>query len=291
MGTDPTGRQDRRGGDQGGGDDRRGGDDAPATDTGVIDFDQAMRMRDFAKAARDLLPPGEFTPSTGAQKSVDQDIATPEHDEAVVKLVNLAIDDAFKDMTARGEKVTKEKLLHNALFYFVTRARNADVRWSQNVALRDVDHYFAGRLQEWRKAASGGADMPTYDPETILAGDSAAHEYDRMKATGFAWADPDAGNVQTKIGPFKLEETDLPAGAPGGRFWAQLGGAHSLSRDKPGEVVTDPTTLHISLDDVRQERTTPTLKTIKAYEQRPDPYMQPLRSPLQGPRSLLPSYK
>src|SRR5207244_4238037 len=136
------------------------------------------------------------------------------------------------------------------------------------------------------------ADMPMNDPETMMSGGQAADVYDHLKAKGFAAADPDAGNVQTKLPlGIKLEETDLPASAPGGRFWAQLGGAHALTRDKKAaEIVTDPTTLHISLEDVRQERLHPTLETIKAEQQRRDPYQQLQPSPLGAPRSLIPKY-
>src|SRR5262249_29626895 len=156
------------------------------------------------------------------------------------------------DAQKRGRSITTKELLRTALFRFVTAARTfLGAKTSQNIVLRDVDHYFAGRLQEWRKELLIYDQLAsTSSPLSTRPGLFAAEIYDSWKRHGFEKVtDPDKPNAH-----FGGEENPDPAAAPGGRLWAELGGEHSEAKDDLGKVVTDPTSLHVKAKDLENLR-------------------------------------
>ena len=55
----------------------------------------------------------------------------------------------------RGDVLSEYELLRSALHGFTSTYRNSN-KVTQNLVLRDVDHYLTGRIQEWRKETSDG---------------------------------------------------------------------------------------------------------------------------------------
>jgi hypothetical protein len=85
----------------------------------------------------------------------------------------------------------------------------------------------------------------------VTLGEFAAGIYDERKRESFAAApDPDAPNARSSEDAGKSIPGSRPASAPGGRFWARLGGQHLLTRDKP-EQPGKASDLHITYEDVK----------------------------------------
>jgi len=264
-----------------------------------VDVDKANELKAFAKEVIKLLPKNEPLPRTAREKSKDVDVETEEHEKAVVAIINKTIDAAFADAKKRHVTLTKRELLYEALFTYVARVRrDKGAETSQNLALRDVDHYFAGRIQEWRKGLSYFDPLdfrPLYSfstssPLTTRPGLFAAEIYDYNKRSGFE-AVPDRDAPDAKSG---LEENDDPAAAPGGRLWAELGGEHAETRDSPGELVADPISLHIRPNDLKNLRIQKQ-EFLERFASKPDPNEE--RYPLlavpklfQRKLSLMPDY-
>jgi RHS repeat-associated protein len=205
----------------------------------------------FKKTVKESLPV-EKTPTTGREKSHDVDIDTAAHDEAVVKLINAAIDLAAARAKAEGRTPSQYELLRSALFDFVTPRRSESPEESQNLVLRDVDHYLVGRLQEWRRDLPGVPEPPgpTKSELTVSLGEFAAARYDVKKEAGFrANSDQDRPNARS----LTTDQNPMPGSAPGGRFWAQLGGQHLLKRDDPGKPA-NAADLKITVEDVQLAR-------------------------------------
>lgn len=195
----------------------------------------------------------EPTPTTAREKSDDVDIEASVHDEAVVNIINAAIDAAAARAEAKGVKISEYQLLRSALFDYVTPYRSQSPETSQNVVLRDVDHYIVGRIQEWRRELPWpiGSEPPgpTKSPQRVFEGEIAAEIYDADKRKSFASNPiPDERNAKSS-----KDANRQPASAPGGRLWAWMGGRHLLDRDKP-EQTANPSTLKITLEDVRTAR-------------------------------------
>jgi hypothetical protein len=119
--------------------------------------------------------------------------------------------------------------------------------------LRDVDHYLTGEIQAWRKflpfPANLLAEGPTKDPVTILLGNYAAIQYDNEKRESFVSnPKPDEKNAKSS-----RDQDSKPASAPGGRFWAWMGGQHLLTRDHPDQQA-NPSKLKITYEDVKSAR-------------------------------------
>ncbi|MCC6140601.1 MAG: toxin [Nitrospira sp.] len=201
----------------------------------------------------DKILPDEHTPTTAEEKSVDVDIDTEQHNRVVVEIVNLAISTAAASAKDKGLELTEYELLRDALFDQVTPYRSRSSSLAQNLILRDVDHYFTGRIQKWRSflfARHKDDDPgPTKDERMVFLGNIAAEEYDDRKRKGYAAAkDPTAPNAKSG-----LEENRKPASASGGRFWAWLGGQHLLERDDPDRMAK-VAALRISEQDVSSRR-------------------------------------
>ncbi|MEQ1794742.1 MAG: SpvB/TcaC N-terminal domain-containing protein [Nitrospira sp.] len=221
----------------------------PALEEGQIDLKWHMA---FIRQVDQMLP-DEQTPTTAVEKAVDVDIDTEQHSRAVVEIINLAISIAATSAREKGQELTEYELLRNALFDQVTHYRNIDAAHAQNLILRDVDHYLTGRIQKWRSflftRQKNDDPGPTKDERTVLLGNLAAEEYDDRKRKGFSAAkDPAAPNAMSG-----LEETSKPVSAPGGRFWAWLGGQHLLERGDPARTA-DAATLRITEQDVSSRR-------------------------------------
>ncbi len=203
--------------------------------------------------------PKEYTPTTALEKSIDVDITTTAHDEAVVRIVNAAIDAAAAKARVRGETPSEYELLRNALFDFVTPLRSSSPELSQNLVLRDVDHFIVGRIQEWRRRIPFESEPPgpTKSEQTVYEGELAAERYDDLKTLSWelsfsaSWLLNE--NLDEPNAPTFMDENNKPASARGGRFWAWLGGQHLLSRDKPEESAR-PEQLKLKLQDVQQAR-------------------------------------
>ena len=118
----------------------------------------------FNKAVEANLRPDEPTPSTAEEKSRYVDIDSPEHDQAVVNIVNAAIDAAAEKARVRGDVLSEYELLRSALHGFTTTYRNSN-KVTQNLVLRDVDHYLTGRIQEWRKTYTWVPGAGEWGPE------------------------------------------------------------------------------------------------------------------------------
>ena len=220
----------------------------------------------------------EPTPSTAREKSVYVDIVSAAHDEAVVKIVNAAIDAAAEKARLRGDDLSEYELLRSALHGFVAPYRLSN-KVTQNLLLRDADHYLTGRIQEWRKEALwigwvvgigewGGPEYsksattiteeakwppspgpPLIGPLTVGLGELAAAYYENDKLESFrANPNPDAPNAKSS-----QDLSDQPGSAPGARFWAWLGGKHLLIRDDPSERA-DPAKLKITGEEVQLAR-------------------------------------
>lgn len=195
----------------------------------------------------------ERLPTTAREKSVDVDIATEAHDQAVVNIINAAILAAGDRAKATGKDVSEYELLTSALFDYVTPYRSGSPERSQNLVLRDVDHYLTGRIQKWRSFLPWEqhdiSPGPTQNPLIVELGNLAAEKYDDDKRYSFASkANQDESNAKSS-----LDENSKPASAPGGRFWAWLGGQHLLTRDNP-EQTANPFSLVISYQDVKGAR-------------------------------------
>lgn len=192
--------------------------------------------------------PLEHVPRTALEKSVDVDVDTEVHDRAVVDIINAAIDFAQKKAKAEGKEPSQHELISSALFDFVTNYRNTNAETSQNLVLRDVDHYFTGRLQKWRSFLPWNErDKPPasiQNPGVVFLGDIAAERYDEEKRRSFAMA-RDSNNAKSS-----LDQNTKPASAAGGRYWAWLGGQHLLSRGDPDEVGTS-SSLKVTYSEVR----------------------------------------
>ncbi len=195
----------------------------------------------------------EPLPTTAREKSVDVDIATEAHDHAVVNIVNAAILAAEQRAKSEGKEVSEYELLESALFDYVTPYRSDSSERSQNLVLRDVDHYLTGRIQKWRAFLPWNqhdkSPGQTQNPSIVDLGNLAAEKYDDDKRRSFRSKlkqdEPDAKS--------SLDENSKPASAPGGRFWAWLGGQHLLDRDKP-EQAANAISLVITYQDVRGAR-------------------------------------
>lgn len=268
----PSNNQDIKGTEHVSTDDRR---PASPPSSGVAPIETQFR-----KEADAVIIKSEPLPRTPKEKKEDVDIETPEHDAAVVTIINSAIDAAVKDAEEKGYKLTNEEILHDALYTYVSnlRSRYGPVS-TQNILLRDVDHFFAGRLNEWRKAYLAPVNsflpevhlpMRTVPPDKANAF-LAAEIYDAVKRSLYG-SNPRQHDSDVMIG---LEENDFPAAAPGGRVWAFLGAGQTSARkdlrdDNPGSKPNaggPADTLHISVKDVTKARndyrnTLDTIKTI-----------------------------
>jgi RHS repeat-associated protein len=200
-------------------------------------------------ATRSLLP--EKTPTTAKEKSVDVDIATTAHDEAVVRIFNAAIDAAAAKARVRGDSLSEYELLRSALFDFVQPLRSGSPEMSQNLILRDVDHYITGRIQEWRRELPLASEPPgpTKSEQTVFEGEIAAEHYEAQKRESWQ-ANPNPNKPNAKS---SKDANRQPAAASGGRFWPWMGGQHLLTRDKPEEPAR-PEALKIKVEDVQQAR-------------------------------------
>jgi RHS repeat-associated protein len=245
----------------------------------------------FSKLVAETLPP-EKTPTTAREKSDDVDIVDPVHDAAVVKIVNAAIDAAAEKARLRGDRLSEYELLRSALHGIVAPYRNAN-KVTQNLVLRDVDHYLTGRIQEWRKEYTfvigagewGGPEFkksdatiaeektwpmppgpPLITPLIVGLGEDAAEYYDATKRESFRTnPNPDKPNAKSVT-----DLSDNPGSAPGGRVWAWMGGQHLLTRDHPRQEA-DPAKLQITVEDVqaaRQEKELLREAAKRAREQR-----------------------
>jgi RHS repeat-associated protein len=209
-------------------------------------------QRIFSETVSKTLP-SEPLPTTARQKSVDVDIETTSHDEAVVAIINAAIEAAAEKARAEGVTLTQYELLRTALFDYVIPYRNKSAQNSQNLVLRDVDHYFVGRIQEWRRALPWAifkeSPGPTKSAQTIYEGEIASEKYDLNKRESFSSSqNPDQENAKSSE-----DQNSKPASAPGGRMWAWLGGKHLLDRDSP-EDPAKTSDLKITVEDVRKGR-------------------------------------
>ena len=204
----------------------------------------------FNKTVKEALPV-EKTPTTAREKSEDVDIVSEEHDKAVVIIVNAAITAA--EQRAKENDLTKSEyeLLRDALFEFVVKYRNQGPETSQNLVLRDADHYLVGRIQEWRRELPWSSEPPgpTKSPQRIYEGEIAAEKYDADKRQSFA-SNPNPNEPNAKS---SKDANDKPGSAPGGRFWAWMGGQHLLNKDKP-EQPAKAADLMITLEDVANGR-------------------------------------
>ncbi len=239
---------------------------------------EIIRAQKFSNDTVKKLPP-EKTPTTGREKSNDVDIDTPESDKATVDIINAAIDAALEDAKLQyKEDITKEDILRKALFLYVTRVRtrNQDPKYSQNIVLRNVDHYFAGRLLEYRKQVLGSSLVLTPgNPLSYIMADAAAVVYDASKAKSFS----SAADLDKPDAKFSGDENDLPASAPGGRLWATLGSSHSLERadlrhrlgDAPLSGPLDVASLRVSLVDLKLERERLNEFAARVGKQEPNP--------------------
>jgi len=237
----------------------------------------------------------EKTPTTAREKSHDVDIITEEHDRAVVDIMNAAIDAAAEKARGKGIKISEYELLRSALFDIVVPYRSRNSQTSQNLALRDVDHYLVGRIQEWRRELPWAAEPPgpTQDPITVAAGVIAAANYDEKKRESFRRnPEPDKPNAKSSV-----DKNESPGSAPGGRFWAWLGGEHLLARDKPDQLA-DPRSLKINYKDVisarmqlkeLQRNTNPDASRAKVMVFHNPPVWVPPYFPHQ--RNFLPDYR
>ena len=229
----------------------------------------------FDKIVAKNLRPDEPSPSTAKEKSNYVDIDSPEHDQAVVNIVNAAIDAAAEKARLRGDVLSEYELLRSALHGFTSTYRNSN-KVTQNLVLRDVDHYLTGRIQEWRKEYTfvmgagewGGPQFtksaatikeesywppspgpPLITPLIVLGGQGAANYYEADKLESFQKnPDRDAPNAKSS-----QDLSSLPGSAPGSLFWSFLGGMHLRARDDPREKA-DPAKLKITLEDVQQAR-------------------------------------
>ncbi|MDF0645957.1 MAG: SpvB/TcaC N-terminal domain-containing protein [Nitrospira sp.] len=205
----------------------------------------------------------EPTPTTAREKSMDVDIENEAHDRAVVTIVNAAIDAASALVKAKGIEVSEHDLLKMALQMVVYPYRTSH-DLTENVILRDVDHFLTGRIQAWRDFAPRTPlfDVATLgkgatnDPGIILLGNYAAIVYDERKRQSFrVHPKPDEKHARNS-----MDQDSKPASAPGGRFWAYLGGELLKTRDHPSESA-DASKLKISYEDVKGARSTwPTMK-------------------------------
>jgi hypothetical protein len=236
--------------------------------------------------------PDEPTPTTAREKSEYVDIVSAAHDEAVVKIINAAIDAAAEKARMRGDVLSEYELLRSALHGIVVPYRNTSASTSQNLVMRDVDHYLTGRIQEWRKEigflpfTTEGDPQYVKSPGTIAEekmwpmepgpplikttivgwGEDAAAYYENDKLASFrANPNPDAPNAKSS-----QDLSSLPASAPGARFWAWMGGQHLLTRDDPRQKA-DPAKLKITIEEVqaaRQERKRLDEQALKDFERR-----------------------
>ncbi|SLM48753.1 protein of unknown function [Nitrospira japonica] len=200
----------------------------------------------------------EPTPTTAREKSVDADIETEAHDRAVVNIVNAAIDTASALVRSKGIEVSEHDLLKIALQMVVYPYRTGH-GLTENLILRDVDHFLTGRIQAWRDyvpriplvdIAPLGKGA-TNDPGIILLGNYAAMVYDDIKRVSFrTHPKPDEKHAKSS-----MDQDSKPASAPGGRFWAYFGGDLLTTRDHPSESAA-PWKLKISYDDVKAARST-----------------------------------
>jgi hypothetical protein len=175
----------------------------------------------------------------------------------------------------RGDVLSEYELLRSALHGFVAPYRSAN-KVTQNLVLRDADHYLTGRIQEWRKEIVwlpgwgewGGPEFsksaetiaeeemwppspgpPLFESLIVGWGEDAATYYETSKLLSFrANPNPDAPNAKSS-----QDLSSLPASAPGARFWAWLGGEHLLTRDEPRQKA-DPAKLKITVEIVQEGR-------------------------------------
>jgi RHS repeat-associated protein len=92
-------------------------------------------------------------PMTAGQKTVDQDVLTEEHDEAVKKVINEALKisiDRNTDPISGELTVSKQDIIKYALYSLIVPLRHRSLEDSQNLIFRDADHYFSGWTQEWQ---------------------------------------------------------------------------------------------------------------------------------------------
>ncbi len=101
--------------------------------------------------------------------------------------------------------------------------RQENLEDSQSLILRDADHYFSQRIQEWqarvhRKLFGHEAMLPSRF--AALGSDLAAIAYDWTKYGQLH--DEAKGKAIKKW----IEQSDMPVAAPGGKYWAALGARH-----------------------------------------------------------------
>lgn len=176
---------------------------------------------------KDPTPP----PMTAKEKTYNTDVLTKEHDEAVKKVINTALEISSKKFTDphTGEMTaTKKKIIDFALRKLLVPLRERSLADVNNLIFRDADHYFAGLRQEWQTNVAilkyiGISDVRANEmrdaegkPSRIYAHLSGIITlgYDYAKRERFRKGE----GTQSE-----LDFSELPASAPGGGGWAALG--------------------------------------------------------------------
>jgi RHS repeat-associated protein len=156
------------------------------------------------------------------------DVRTTEHFEAVKKVVNEAIiiaTEHFRDKTTGELTAVHDEILAYALMELIKPMREKDLKNSQNLILRDADHYFAGRIQEWQ----------ILFPNSFVAltlQSSATVTYDMGKMISWkvsSWFEDDDDAAAKKSSgqtPSIFDTSEQPASPGGGWEFADLGMRH-----------------------------------------------------------------
>lgn len=190
-------------------------------------------------------------PATAGEKSVDQDVLTLSHDEAVIKVINTALESSIQmhtDIFTGEILATKREIISDALQLVIGLRHNiykdgqCSLENSQNLIFRDADHYFSAWIQEWQSYPKTPDILKRMCEEVpqecaILLSNMASQYYDSQKRDEYSKLHP----LSTEGIP--IDTSDIPSSAPGGRHWAELGKKHFLRDSFTMETNSEPSLL------------------------------------------------
>ncbi|WP_348069713.1 SpvB/TcaC N-terminal domain-containing protein [Polaromonas sp.] len=128
------------------------------------------------------------------------------HEDAVLFILHSALDNAYNYLQESGQAFT----LFNVLLLareFLTQVRRYDDLTSQNITLRDAQHYFAGRIAQWRIMFDSSSVSSPPSWASSLLSDVATVAWDALKLVAPDWT----------------ETSSFHSSPVGGEHWASRG--------------------------------------------------------------------
>ncbi|MCT7376819.1 SAM-dependent methyltransferase [Chelativorans salis] len=192
----------------------------------MLNGDQDPGYSVFKSRAEEILRsiPSTEIPQGANGKIID--VKTSEHNTAVRNIINLSILIARVEIHHFNKDNSQKSVLSIApilpfnnfskltlSLHFIINLRRDSKENSQNIVLRDADHYYTQFLQNWQNQ---------FPPRRFMSylSDLAALHYDKMKVR------QKKKELRGEEIDYRLEESDYSAAPPGGRSWAHLGARH-----------------------------------------------------------------